>query len=249
MAGYNQAFSPYYDLLTANVDYPQKARFLLEQTTRLLGKTPQMVLDLACGTGSLALAFARLGVEVIGVDGSQEMLSQAVMKSTGVLPPVLFLCQKMEELDLYGTVEVAVCTLDSLNHLAGPQELNQVFGRLRYFVEPGGLFVFDLNTRYKHRQVLGDNAFVFDTPQVYCVWQNTCNPDDSVDISLDFFVPEKGNAYRRWSEDFREVFFSRQTLLSILADNGFRLLEEQGDYTGLPPGPQEERILYFAQWM
>jgi len=249
MAGYDQEFSQYYDALTGDVDYPAKAALLLGETTRLMGKAPSLVLDLACGTGSLALELARRGLEVIGVDGSQEMLSQAMMKSAGVSPPVLFLCQGMEELDLYGTVEAAFCTLDSLNHLPGPQALGRVLGRLRYFVEPGGIFAFDLNTPYKHREVLGGNTFLLETPEVYCVWQNTPGPGDSVDIDLDFFLPQGGDRYRRSSESFREVLFPRETVVSLLEENGFRLLEEQGDYTGLPPGPQEQRVLYFAQRM
>lgn len=251
MAGYDQAFPQFYDALTGNVDYPAKAALLLEEASRLLGKAPKLALDLACGTGSLALEFARRGLEVIAVDGSQEMLAQAMAKSAGVTPPVLFLCQDMEELDLYGTVEAAFCTLDSLNHLPDAAALGRVLGRLKYFVEPGGVFLFDLNTPYKHREVLGDNAFVYDTPEVYCVWQNTLAPDGSVDIDLDFFVPreERSAQYTRFAESFREVLFPRETVLSLLEENGFRLLEEQGDYTGKPPAAQEERILYLAQRM
>lgn len=247
MAGYNEIFSRVYDGLMGEVDYGARADFLLAQLARHGKPSPQLVLDLACGTGSLAVELARRGLEVIGVDGSQEMLSVAMSKSAGVTPPVLFLCQRMEQLDLYGTVEAAFCTLDSLNHLSGIDSLERVLGRLHHFIEPGGLFVFDLNTPYKHRQVLGSNTFVYDTPEVYCVWQNTPGPDDSVDISLDFFLPLGGGRYRRQAEQFREVVYPREQLLALLEDQGFRLLEELGDYRQHPPGPEEERILYIAQ--
>ena len=246
MAGYNESFSQVYDGLMGEVDYAARADFLLAQAARH-GCRPGLVLDLACGTGSLSLALARRGLEVIGVDGSPEMLSLAMNKSAGVVPPVLFLCQEMEELDLYGTVEAAFCTLDSLNHLPGPDSLERVLERLRNFIQPGGLFLFDLNTPYKHRAVLGSNTFVYDTPEVYCVWQNTLGEDDGVDIALDFFLPRGGGTYTRGEETFREVVFPRPQLLEILERRGFRLLKELGDYRPGPPEAEEERILYITQ--
>lgn len=247
MAGYSEVFSGVYDALMGEVDYSARADFLLTQLARHGKPSPRLVLDLACGTGSLAVELARRGLEVIGVDGSQEMLSLAMAKSAGVNPPVLFLCQPMERLDLYGTVEAAFCTLDSLNHLPGPDSLLRVLGRLRHFIEPGGLFLFDLNTPYKHRQVLGSNTFVYDTPEVYCIWQNTPGPQDSVNIALDFFLPLGRDRYRRQEERFREVVYPREQLLALLEQQGFRLLEELGDYRQCAPGPEEERIVYIAQ--
>lgn len=146
------------------------------------------------------MELAARGKEVIGVDASPEMLSQAREKSGECQPPVLYLCQEMEELDLYGTVDAAICMLDSLNHLEGEEALGQALHRLQYFVEPGGLFLFDMNTPYKHREVLGDNTFVYDTDQVYCVWQNTWSPEEgAVDIDLDFlFRMKKAATTGRW---------------------------------------------------
>lgn len=247
MGSYNDAFSQFYDVLTGNIDYNARADFLLAQVVRHGGR-PSLVLDLACGTGSLALALAGRGLEVIGVDGSPEMLSQGMNKSAGVTPPVLFLCQEMAELDLYGTVDTAFCVLDSFNHLKDAEQLNRVLGRLRNFVEPGGFLVFDLNTPYKHREILGNNTFVYDLPEVYCVWQNSLGQDDSVDIALDFFVPA-GNSWRREEESFREVIFPGEQIRELLAENGFTLLEELGDYAERAPGPCEERIIYISQRM
>ena len=107
------------------------------------------MLDLACGTGSLSLEMAKLGYDVIGVDGSCEMLSEAMGKKAESGLDVLFLCQQMEELDLYGTVDLVTCTLDSLNYITSTKELSSVFALVNNFLEEGGIFVFDLNTEYK----------------------------------------------------------------------------------------------------
>ena len=150
MAGYQTALARYYDALTADVDYRARGAYLKRLAERHGGRF-RLVLDLACGTGSLAVELARLGAEVIAVDGSGEMLAQAMNKSAGLTPPVLYLCQGMEELDLYGTVDTTLCTLDSLNHLPDREALRRVFHRVWLFTEPGGLFLFDMNTPYKHR--------------------------------------------------------------------------------------------------
>ncbi len=230
MAGYQTAFARYYDALTADVDYRAHGAYLKRLAERHGGRF-RLVLDLACGTGSLAVE-----------------LAQAMAKSAGLEPPVLYLCQGMEELDLYGTVDTTLCTLDSLNHLPDREALRRVFHRVWLFTEPGGLFLFDMNTPYKHREVLGGAAFVRETPEVCCVWQNTLDPrDDSVEIQLDFFAREKGDRYRRYSECFREAAWPREEVQELLKAEGFRLLELRGDYTDAPPGPREERVVYIAR--
>ena len=247
MAGYEAVFARYYDSLTADVDYRRQGEYLLG-LAREFGGRFRLVLDLACGTGSLSVELARLGAEVIGVDGSQEMLSCAVNKSQGADPAILYLCQDMEELDLYGTVDTAVCTLDSLNHLPGREALARVLRRLRLFIEPGGLFLFDMNTPYKHTHQLAGTTYVRETEEVYCVWQNTLDPrDNSVDIDLDFFVKGGKNSYRRYSESFREYVYTADEVRSLLEEEGFQLLGLRGDYTDRPPAPEEQRIVYIAR--
>ncbi len=249
MAGYEETFARFYDSLTVDVDYRAKAAFL-KKLAEHHGGGFRLVLDLACGTGSLAVELARLGAEVIAVDGSQEMLAQAMQKSAGLDPPVLYLCQEMTGLDLYGTVDTTLCTLDSLDHLPGKEAIRETFRRVRLFTEPGGLFLFDMNTPEKHRDRLAGSAFVRETEEVCCVWQNSWDPrdgDSGVLIDLDFFVREKGDRYRRSSESFREVAYPREEIAALLEETGFELLEVQGDYTGSPPRPGEERLVYVAR--
>ncbi len=242
-------FAGYYDMFSADVDYKRMAHHLLEMVQKHTDKC-ELVLDLCCGTGSLALELAQRGYEVIGVDGSADMLLLATEKLSEVdcKTPPIFLCQDMRELDLYGTVDAAFCTLDSINHLCSKQDVLTAFERLAFFVRPGGLFLFDVNTDHKHRNVLGDNCFVFEQQDVMCVWQNSLCPDSlAVDISLDFFSREQNELYTRESEDFCECYYSPEFLTEALAGAGFETLGFFGEFTDKPPKCDDQRILCVAR--
>ena len=246
MKGYNDAFASFYDSLLCEVDYAQRATFFINEVKRFKDKC-QLVLDLACGTGSLAVELAKKQLEVIGIDASPDMLMLAREKSQQASPQIMYLCQPLEELDLYGTADAAFCMLDSLNHLEGKENLELAFGRLKFFIEPGGIFIFDMNTPYKHEHVLGNNTFVYDTEEVYCVWQNEyTKEEDCVQVDLDFFQYE-GESYYRSEESFTEYSYSDQTIKELLDKCEFDLLEIQGDYTGVSPEINEERHVYIAK--
>ena len=154
-----------YDELTYDVDYSAWADYVEKQFRRPLpGKT---VLDLACGTGSLTRELAERGYEMIGVDQSPEMLAAAVEKNENVggIPP-MFLCQSMEKLDLYGTIDACVCCLDSVNYVTSPQKLQKAFQRVHLFLMPGGLFLFDVNTPEKLAGAKKDLAILHPLPRV-----------------------------------------------------------------------------------
>jgi 2-polyprenyl-3-methyl-5-hydroxy-6-metoxy-1,4-benzoquinol methylase len=141
MAGYAE-FAAYYDQLTANVDYRRRASYFhnLIKTYQSPKSSGNLLLDLACGTGSLSVELSRLGYDVIGVDASPEMLSQAMAKNSGQDRQILYLCQEMPQLDLYGTIDVAVCALDSLNHLTELRDLRRTIERVSLFLNPEGCF-------------------------------------------------------------------------------------------------------------
>lgn len=245
MEGYS-VFAQYYDALTGNVDYPRRAEYLLALMERL-GHKPGLALDLACGTGSLTLELSRRGLDIYGVDASVEMLSEARAKSGEAGLDILFLCQKMQELDLYGTVDTVVCTLDSLNHLQGRGELAKAFERVSFFMDQGGWFLFDMNTPYKHEQVLGNHTFVYDMEQVYCVWQNRSTPSSGrVDVRLDFFERD-GKLYRRSSERFSEWAYPVPEVLELLKEAGFDPVHVYQEMTFSAPDPQSQRLVYAAR--
>ena len=244
--GSYSVFAQYYDALTGNVGYEKWVNYFLELMNRL-GHAPGLTLDLACGTGSLTLELFRRGIDVYGVDASVEMLSEAREKCAEEGADILFLRQKMQQLDLYGTVDTVLCTLDSLNHLHSGKELQLVFDRVSLFMNPGGWFFFDMNTPYKHEKVLGDNVFVYDTEQVYCVWQNRFSqPECRVDIQLDFFRQEDG-AYFRSSESFSERAYPRETILAMLDKSGFGNCRVYDELSFDPPQETSQRLIYTAQ--
>ena len=241
------AFAAFYDSLTGNVSYGERAAYF-DQIIKQYQEGPGLLLDLASGTGSLSLELAALGYDVIGVDGSADMLSVALQKAAQQEQEVLFLCQDMTRLDLYGTIDVAVCALDSINHLTDPRRVQRVFSKVSLFLNLGGLFLFDVNSPYKHRQVLGNNTFVYDEEKVFCVWQNALEEEtDTVTIRLDFFEKEEDGSYQRSGEEFRERAYSREELDRMLDAAGFQVEAiYQGD-TFDPPTATSERLVYVAR--
>ncbi len=154
-------FARFYDRFTQNVNYPARARYF-DAVIQKYNPDAKLLLDLACGTGSLSFELEEYGYDIVAVDNSYEMLSVAAEKRGKLESDVLFLCQEMSELDLFGTIDATVCSLDSINHILDEQELLDVFKKVALFSNRGAVFVFDVNTVYKHRQVLGDNCFVYE---------------------------------------------------------------------------------------
>ena len=182
--------APFYDSLTRDVDYGAFLRFY-EQVFDAYGKRPASVLDLACGTGTLTCLMAEHGYEMIGVDASSDMLSIAMQKSCELPVEIrpLFLAQSMQKLDLYGTVEAAVCSLDCVNYLAH-EDLDEMLRRLCLFVEPGGIFIFDVNSVEKLRSLNGQ-IFLDENEDVYCVWRADMDPsEDYLRYGMDLFCRE-----------------------------------------------------------
>ena len=239
-------FAYIYDTLMADAQYGERTEYILSLFDKF-GQKPTLLLDLACGTGEFSLRLAQKGIEVIGVDMSEDMLSIAREKAFDSETDILFLCQKAEELDLYGTVDGAVCCMDSINHITDLKNLEEAIKKVALFLEKGCLFIFDVNTPYKHESVLGDNTFVFEEENIYCVWQNSYDRETAVtDISLDFFVEEDG-LYERFCENFSERVYSIDTLTNLLEKSGFNVKAVLGDMSNNAPETLEERIFFVAE--
>lgn len=239
------AFAKYYDSLTRNVDYSGRAEYLC-RILKHLNHPAGLTIDLACGTGSLTLELAKRGFDVYGLDASPEMLSVAQQKAAALGNNILYVCQKMQEMDLYGTVDTAVCMLDSVNHLPSTADLQEAFRRVALFLNPGGYFIFDVNTLYKHRNVLADNVFVYDMEDVYCVWQNRCEEKSArVSISLDFFE-RNGKTYTRSSEHFYEYAYSPEKLQAMLKRAGLQIEDIWADGAFDVPEAHTERMVIAA---
>lgn len=247
---YYNNFSYYYDDLTKNVDYKKRALYFHEIIKKFNGNTSGILLDLACGTGSISEEMAKLGYDVIGTDISDGMLNIALDKKFDSGLNIQYLKQDMRNLDMFGTIDNTLCVLDSLNHLPTLEDIKQTFSRVSLFAEPNGLFIFDMNTPYKHREVLSNNVYIYETDSVFCAWENYYNQDsknNKVDITLNFFERGENSSYQRYTEEFSEWAYNTQDILNILDSVGLKLLAMYDDDTFNPVHEKSERIIFVAR--
>lgn len=242
---YDFGFAKIYDKFTDASDVRARADFITEALRRY-GVAEGILLDLACGTGRLSEAFILAGYDVISVDYSSEMLQAARERLLKYGAKALMLQQDMRELDLFGTVRAAVCSMDGVNHLLTPEDVRRVFGKVSLFTEPGGVFIFDVNTVYKHRQVLADNTFVYEDDTDFLVWQNEyCAEDDTVQMLLDTFSVRPDGAYVRYSDEITERAYELDDIEEMLKGAGFSEVYRFADRSFEAPQKDEERV-YFA---
>lgn len=199
--------------------------------------------------GSLTWELARRGYEMIGVDQSPDMLSQAAEKDWGQasIPP-LFLCQPMEKLDLYGTIDACVCCLDSVNYVTDPKKLGRAFSRVHLFLMPGGLFLFDINTPEK-LEGLDGQVFLDETQDTYCVWRAGYSRRSRIcSYYMDLFrLDEETGQWQRGEELHRERAYTVSELTALLEQAGFRDIRTYGNLKMRPPKPGEDRIFFTAR--
>ena len=247
MAAYAD-FAFFYDKLTDAPEYEKRCEYIVDLLAEN-GISKGILLDLACGTGNFSEYLSDRGFDVIGTDASEEMLSVALEKSMGKEKKVLYLCQDMAETDLYGTINAAVCLLDSINHVTDPEKVSMAFEKVGLFMEKGGIFIFDVNTRYKHRNILANNTFVYDTDDVYCVWQNELDEEtDTVHISLDLFAfCEEDEVYERYEEQFDEVIYDEEYLKNELEKSGFKIKHIYDDMTHSQLHGKSQRAIYVCE--
>ena len=230
-----------YDAFTGDVPYGEFAD-LYEQIFSTRGTMPRVLLDLACGTGTLAREMAGRGYELIAADASPDMLSEVMDKFADAgdcVPPVL-LCQSMQELDLYGTVDAVYSSLDSFNYLP-PEDLHEVLRRLALFTEPGGLLIFDVNTPERFRSLDGQ-IFVDESEQALCLWRaEFSQTDNCLTYGMDIFQ-RAGSLWRREQEEHVEYAHSETFLRCALEEAGFY------DIQVIRDGPQCQfgRIFFVA---
>ena len=236
-------FAYVYDCLMKDVDYKSRTEYLL-RLFKKFSKTPTLLLDLACGTGGFSNQMALKGIEVIGVDISEDMLGVARENSAQLGTDVLYLCQDASELDLFGTVDGAICCMDSLNHITDIEKLNKSIERVSLFLEKDCLFIFDINTPYKHESILGNNTFVIEDENIFCVWQNEYDIKNNLtNIKLDFFVEQDG-VYDRYSEDFYEKAYAMEEIEEILKKNHFDIVGIFDDMSEQSLKTNSERAIF-----
>ncbi|WP_087066138.1 class I SAM-dependent DNA methyltransferase [Intestinibacillus massiliensis] len=239
-----RVLSAYYDRFTDDVGYSAWADFF-EQIFQREGLQPHLVLDLACGTGSISVLMAARGYEIIGVDASEEMLMQAMSNTVDLSPRPMFLHQRMEALDLYGTVDACLCCLDSVNYVTDPDMLQKAFERVALFLEPGGVFIFDINTPFKFERINGQ-SFVREDGDVYCVWQ--CLVEDAL-CRYEFDIFENGghNKWARYQETHEERIYTPDEILSYLTKAGFSDIKQYPELSFGPVTGKEDRLFFTAR--
>ncbi len=214
MNGY-EAIARVYDKLNADLDYKKWADFFECCFDKYMEQRPKLVLDLACGTGRMTRELSARGYDMIGVDGSTDMLSEAMYSNDS--RGILYLLQDMREFELYGTVGAVVCCLDSINYLLNDGDLERTFCAVWNYLDPDGLFLFDVNSPYKFENIYGDNAYILEDEGVYCGWQNEYDAQSRVcNFYLSVFEEENGT-YIRSDEAQSERCYTLDEIKKALA--------------------------------
>lgn len=219
-------FAEVYDRLQ-DADYNKFIEYY-EQIFKKFGIKPELVLDLACGTGSITVEMAKRGYDMIGLDLSCEMLNIARNKAANEGQDILFLNQDMCEMELFGTVDAIVCALDGVNYLTDYDDLRQLFRLVENYLNPDGLFVFDINSKSKLKNILGGNTFVNDEQGIFYVWQSEYDEESHIcDFGLTFFVEDEAGMYTRFDEFQQERAYTIEEISVAAEEAGLKV---QGFY-------------------
>ncbi|MBP3633227.1 MAG: methyltransferase domain-containing protein [Oscillospiraceae bacterium] len=238
------AFS--YDGLTQDIPYEQMLSYM-EALLQRHGKRPETVLDLACGTGSMSVLMAKKGYRVLAADLSEDMLSMAWEKAAELEENrPYFICQPMEELQLPYQVDLIVCCLDSLNYVTDPEDCRQALQRCFEALKPGGVLIFDINSKEKLMGLDGQ-VFLDENEDTYCVWRAEFDREENICYyGMDIFQREE-DVWLRSFEEHAEYAYDVQQLRGYLAQAGFEVVEIYGDRIMEAPAPGEQRIYFYAQ--
>lgn len=239
-------FAYVYDTLMDNTPYEQWC----EQVTAILqhhGITKDLVLDLGCGTGTLTELLAGKGYDMIGVDLSQEMLSRAIEKREASGLPILYLQQDMREFELYGTVKAVVSVCDSLNYLLEEEDVIETFRLVNNYLDPEGIFIFDFNTVYKYRDVIGDTTIAENRDDCSFIWENYYHEEERInEYEVTFFVKE-GELFRRFEEIHYQKGYTAEEMKEYLEEAGLEFLSMHDSDTQQDVNDATERICMVAR--
>lgn len=232
------SFAEVYDKLTKDIDYKKWADYI-ELLFATHGVSPKLVADLGCGTGSFCKIMMQRGYEMIGIDSSTEMLSMARQKIKG---DILLINQDMCEFELYGTVDVFVSLLDSVNYLTDKRRLRKMFRLVQNYLNPGGLFIFDINTIYKFENVYSDNIFYYVDDDICYIWQNTYDRKRRIcEFDLTFFL-KRGELYKRFDEVHYERAYEINEIVNICRDENLTLKGIYHEFTLKKPRKNSQRV-------
>lgn len=242
--------APFYDKINGELDYVRWADFIEKIVKREYKREAELWLDLGCGTGRMTLELLRRGHDMTGVDSSPEMLDNAreAAKREGIDEKLLLLCQDMRSFELYGTVDVCVSCLDCMNHLTSPKDLKKCFSLVHNYLFPDGIFIFDINGKYKFENIYSDRAYAFEEDGAVCIWQNSYNPKSRLcDFYITLMQERKDGFYERFDEWGRERMYTLSSVKRALSECGFEFIGAYSDYDFNPATDENERIYIAAR--
>lgn len=242
MNSYSDFARVYDELMHRDINYEKWADYI-ENLFDIYGVNPSLVCDLACGTGNITIPLAKRGYDMTGVDISEDMLNIARSKSERL--DILFLNQNITDLDLYGTMGAFLCMIDGINYILPPKSLLKLFTRIKTcFINDSGIFIFDISTPYKLKNIIGSNTFIHCGEKIFYTWQNRYIESKRLsDMFLTFFV-KQGKKYTRFEERHLQKAHSPGELVKLLRKAGFSQIDMYDELTFNPPRPDSERIVF-----
>ncbi len=243
------SFAEVYDIFMDNIPYEEWADYL-DEMLKEYHIPNNMVLELGCGTGNMTELLASKGYDMIGVDNSEVMLEIAMEKRQKSGHDILYLLQDMQAFELYGTVGGIVSVCDSINYVTDEKELKEVFSLVNNYLDPRGIFVFDFNTEYKYRELLGDRVIAEEREECSFIWDNYYNPEDKMnEYQLTLFVQsdEDKNLYRRYQEVHYQRAYTLEKIKTLIEKAGLRYVAAYDAYTKKAPMYTSGRICVIAQ--
>lgn len=241
-----EGFAYTYDAFMDNIPYDMWAEYL-HGILQEFGVTDGLVAELGCGTGNMTMRMAQAGYDMIGIDCSEDMLEIAREKCS---PDILFLLQDMREMELYGTVNAMYCVCDGMNYLLEPQDLRQVFAKANNYLEPGGVFVFDMKTRYFYEQVLGNRMIAENREDASFLWENEFHPDTEINeyiLTVYQLEDEERDLFSRSDEWHSQRAYDVSQVKTLLEEAGMEFVAVYDAFTRQPPGKESERLYYIAR--
>lgn len=248
------ALAEIYDDINKVVDYAAFADFYEKCFDKYMNLRPELVLDLACGTGKMTEELDRRGYDMTGIDLSYDMLMIAKDRAYEFErnEHILYLCQNMTSFELYGTVDACVCTLDGLNYLTFEGELEQTFSCVHNYLIPDGLFIFDMTTKYKFENIYASNSYLYEgeseSGEYFCAWQNMYDRESEVcEFALTTFVKNQNGSYRRADEVQYQRMYEAHHVKALLTKCGFEVLAVTGGLEFSSLKDDDERMFFVAK--
>ena len=240
-------FAKVYDLFMDNIPYEEWTDYVKELLAEE-GIKDGILLDLGCGTGSVTELLAKAGFDMIGIDNSEEMLDIAMEKRYESGLDILYLLQDMREFELYGTVRGVVSICDSMNYILDDEDLLDVFKLVHNYLDNDGIFIFDMNTMYKYREILSDNTFAEDREESSFIWENFYDEEAEINqYDLSLFVQEEDGRYRKYEETHLQRAYEQNIVEELIKESGLELLHVYDAFTRELPAEDSERIYFVCR--